>query len=571
VVASVRKDRSVTRVAIIGSGPSAIYALHGLIDAASPLSVTVFERNDTPGLGTPYDPKTNSPEMLANIASIEIPEIDGSLLSYLQRCDVEQLNTIGVDPARLGEREFYPRIALGAFFADRLAHLTEKAAASGHRVEILAGCNVVDVMSDNMLRIVFRQSDGQLQDRDFDRVVLATGHSIGDEDGLPTAYSTDHRECRTIGILGSSLSAIDLAVAIANDRGQFVDGVYALSEETQPFSIAMLSRGGRLPEADFFCPLPAEPCSDFTQERVAEAIEQAIPGSKLDTAFMLFAAALTAADPAYAAQIHLGELSADTFADAYFADRDRGDPFEWAASNLAEAERNHRDKVTVPWRYTILRCHEAFGSAVPNFNREEVARFNKGMKRVFADNYAAIPPLSIKRLLALHQAGVLRIEKLSGDYRMSLADGGFRINSAGNVMEFDQIYDARGQTSSTDEDLPFPSLRLLIAANRLAEGKGPISIKVENDYRVKSGINLTANIWCLAIPFLLSEQPFVQGLTSCWDMGRAAAQGIIASLNSPSPHTSLDDLREQVLETDPVYVETTVVLVPAAAGSVAAQ
>ncbi len=38
--------------------------------------------------------------------------------------------------------------------------------------------------------------------------------------------------------------------------------------------------------------------------------------------------------------------------------------------------------------------------------------------RVFIDNYAAIPPESIRRLLALHRAGILRILTLGEDYEL---------------------------------------------------------------------------------------------------------------------------------------------------------
>lgn len=552
------------RVAIVGSGPSAIYALAGLITSPMPLRITVFERNETAGVGTPYDPKTNSPEMLANIASIEIPEIDRSLLAFLEGCSGDKLRSLGVDPGRLGEREFYPRIALGAYFSDRLAHLVAQAPAQGHAVEILARHEVVDVVAGSTVDIAFIDPTDRLQTRPFDRVVMATGHSIdeGGSEGFPSAYSPDHGDGRSFGILGSSLSAIDLAVAIASDRGAFTEGGYVLADGVEPFSITLLSRGGRLPEADFFCPLPAEPCPDFTEEQVKSAVARAAPGSKLDVVFALFASALASADPDYAAHIRLAELTADSFAEAYFADRDAADPFAWAKANLEEAQRNHADRHTVPWRYTLLRCHEAFGSCVADFSADEIARFNKGMKRVFADNYAAVPHLSIERLLALHEAGVLAIAKLSSDYRMSVRGQSCRIDTAGSIMQFDRMYDARGQAASTDEDLPFPSLRFLLAANRMAEGREPNSVQVEEDYRVSSGINATSNIWCLSIPFLLKDKPFVQGLTSCWDMGRAAAQGIIDSLREQAAAPSLRDLRQQVLETEPIFLEQSVVLIP---------
>ncbi|MDR8295719.1 FAD-NAD(P)-binding protein, partial [Acinetobacter baumannii] len=73
---------------------------------------------------------------------------------------------------------------------------------------------------------------------------------------------------------------------------------------------------------------------------------------------------------------------------------------------------------TVPWRYAILRLHEAIETVVPQFNDADSRRFRQGLARVFIDNYAAIPPESIRRLLALHRAGILRILTLGEDYEL---------------------------------------------------------------------------------------------------------------------------------------------------------
>ena len=81
-------------------------------------------------------------------------------------------------------------------------------------------------------------------------------------------------------------------------------------------------------------------------------------------------------------------------------------------------ERNKREHHTVPWRYAILRLHEAIETVVPQFNDADSRRFRQGLARVFIDNYAAIPPESIRRLLALHRAGILRILTLGEDYEL---------------------------------------------------------------------------------------------------------------------------------------------------------
>ncbi len=62
-----------------------------------------------------------------------------------------------------------------------------------------------------------------------------------------------------------------------------------------------------------------------------------------------------------------------------FAERKQRDPFDWAEKNLQEVERNKREKHTVPWRYVILRLHEAVQEIVPHLNEHDHKRFSKGL------------------------------------------------------------------------------------------------------------------------------------------------------------------------------------------------
>ncbi|MCB5205445.1 FAD/NAD(P)-binding protein [Neorhizobium sp. T786] len=73
----------IKRVAIVGSGPTAIYALQNLIASPTPLAITVFEAESVAGKGTPYQRDINDPAMLSNIPSVEIPELPQSLVEWL--------------------------------------------------------------------------------------------------------------------------------------------------------------------------------------------------------------------------------------------------------------------------------------------------------------------------------------------------------------------------------------------------------------------------------------------------------------------------------------------------------
>lgn len=61
------------RVAIVGVGPTGIYTFYELVKRGEPLAITLFEKEAQAGVGMPYSDDNTAAQMLANIASIEIP------------------------------------------------------------------------------------------------------------------------------------------------------------------------------------------------------------------------------------------------------------------------------------------------------------------------------------------------------------------------------------------------------------------------------------------------------------------------------------------------------------------
>ncbi len=219
-----------------------------------------------------------------------------------------------------------------------------------------------------------------------------------------------------------------------------------------------MSRSGILPEADFYCPIPYEPLRIATPKAI-ERENAAGADGLLNRVFALMALEIEASDSDWSARVSLPMLDADSFADAYFSDRERYDAFRWAEYNLKEVERNTRERHTVPWRYAILRLHEAVQEIVPHLTDADRDRFDAGLKLVFVDNYAAIPSESIRRLLALREAGAIRVLELGPDYGMDVNEHDTSITVGDVVHRFRIFIDARGQKPLETKDLPFPTLR----------------------------------------------------------------------------------------------------------------
>ena len=424
-----------TKIAIIGSGPTGLYTLKGLAGAERPLSITIFEREADAGKGTPYHPHINDQAMLANIASLELPPICETLVAWLRRQPDEELQRLNVPRARIDEREFYPRVVLGEFLQSQFRQVIETARQKGHVIDVKPRHRVVDIkLQAADIQLTVAMPDGERKDYAFDHVVMATGHNWPETTEIKPGYFVSPWPAAplkkiaacSVGILGTSLSAIDALITVATAHGAFYldpTGVlqYRGSDGSERFHAALMSRKGLLPEADFYFDYPYAPLQFCTDDAVAALLARGSV-NLLDELFALFKRELAACDPEYAAQIGLALLEVDTFAPAYFAAREASDPFVWAASNLAEAEQNKANRHTVPWRYAILRMHEVIARAIPHLDEDDLARFHKRFKAIFVDDYATVPHQSIQRLLALRRAGKLDIVALGNAMRSAPTD-----------------------------------------------------------------------------------------------------------------------------------------------------
>lgn len=538
------------RVAIVGSGPTAIYALQELINCSSPLTVVMLESSDIAGKGTPYQRGINDPAMLSNIPSIEIPALPESLVDWLRRQPARYCDAFDIDRSDISDRAFYPRVVLGDYFRAQLQAIIAKDEAARHEIVIREGVKVLDIVPIGD-RFAVRAAEPAGEDA-FDHVIIATGHGFPSAPETAPGYfeapwpATALRSIPPgrIGVLGTSLSAIDAVMTIATSFGRFVRtpgiGLEYLSDGND-FQVTMMSRKGLLPEADFFFPIPYEEPSICTAQAVSERIALGSSGL-LDDIFDLFRRELAHADPDYAERIGLDGLTADTFAEAYFGVRDQFDPFEWAEANLAEAKRNYARRHKVAWRYAILICHEIIETAVTSFTSDDLARFNRSFKSIFADDYATVPHLSIERLLALHRADKLHIVAL-GDQAKVSGDGrerGATVSGAMGDLEFDTFVDATGQKSLSADEIPFPSLRQhgLVAPALTVTQRGSHrrtgGIDVDASYRpLIAGVRPVRRLYIPAVSYLLHKQPFVQGITSVAALGQVVARAIVADVMRP--------------------------------------
>lgn len=524
-------------IAIVGAGPTGIYTFFSLLKTGEPMSISIYEKEKEAGVGMPYNDDENSRMMLANIASIEIPPIASTYLDWLRDQDEKRLARYGVAKSTLHDRQFLPRILLGEYFRDQFLALVDAARDKGFGVDVNESCEVADLeATPDGVRL---WAEGEPASKLFDLAVIATGHVWPEDDEATRSYfpspwsgliEAKIPACK-VGIMGTSLSAIDAAMAVVAQHGTFIEEEddtlrFDLDADSDELSITLMSRSGILPEADFYCPIPYEPLRIATEEAIEREIAAGADGL-LDRVYALVADEIEAADPAWSERVALSTLGADSFADAYFADRQRHDPFRWAEYNLREVERNKRDRRTVRWRYAILRLHEVVQEIVPHLDEQDRDRFDAGLCKVFVDNYAAIPSESIRRLLALRKAGLIEVLELGQDYDMDVRDDHTVITIGDKTRTFDVFIDARGQKPLQSKDLPFPSLRRQLLA------VGEDIPDVGDDYTLLMPDIACGRIAFGALPYLMHDQPFVQGITASADIGSAIAEAARKPANRP--------------------------------------
>ena len=519
------------KIGIVGSGPMAIYLLKYLAASDDALAISIFEASSSAGMGMPYDPYLNGDYMLCNAFSREIPAPVRPLIDWLKDQPKRELGEWELSPHDLTSRAFYPRVLIGEYLHSQFEDLCKNAGDSGHEIKVLTECRVVDIEAANDRKAIVQYRSGQsVKSLQFDAVIIASGHSWPDLPQIdevnlvsPWPYTNVTRlEQNDIAVLGSSLSAIDIVIALAHARGQFEESGSRISwvpnDMGSTLRITMVSKMGIMPEGDFYYPFPYEPLVCLTQEALEAEIAKGVDGL-LDRVFTLLCDELDAADPDYLGRLPETARTVEGFAPAYLFHRREVGGLRAVKRDLAESRETMRRKETVAHRYALLRGHEAFDHILRELTEEDYQRFLDHLMPAFADCYAAVPHLSVARITALHDAGVLELVATKESAVFSQTDdGGIKVDTEDGILRFDVMVDARGQPPASLTELPFPAL-----VNDLRNPSEPVLKPFALDL-----LNADASrIYCLALPQLLRRHPFSQGLMECSKQARHVADDIL--------------------------------------------
>ncbi|ASJ73746.1 FAD/NAD(P)-binding protein [Granulosicoccus antarcticus] len=519
------------RVGIVGCGAMGLYTLKRLLESRVALTIELFESEAVAGTGMPYRNGMNADYMLCNAFSREIPSLTRSLVHWLETQPARELSEWEISSDDISARAFYPRLLIGEFLQAEFMQLCELAECAGHQIKVHSSTKVIDlVVERESVTVIFNTEVGKEREISLDTIVIATGHlwpkkpSIDQAQLLspwPYTQITQHEPGR-IGILGSSLSAVDIVIALGHAHGEFIEQgehvLWVAGEQACDLRVTMVSRNGIMPEADFFYPFPYEPLTRITQEAVCNELEYGSNGL-LWRVFKLLLDELDAADPGYLKQLGPDARTIEGFSSAYFRGRKERGGLDAVRQNLQEVRASMRCKETIAHRYVLLRGHEHFELVLAWLDAADWQCFKQHLLPVFADCYAALPHLSVARVLAMHQAGVLTIVASGEDSSFtSVPSGEVLVEFSDQKMEFDAMFDARGQSSASPQELLFPSL-----TQNLLDGESPLL----KPFRLDLSVETSARIYCLALPQVLERYPFSQGLPNCSDLSKQVVSDIL--------------------------------------------
>jgi uncharacterized NAD(P)/FAD-binding protein YdhS len=380
----------------------------------------------------------------------------------------------------------YPRAVMGEYLKAQFDEAVQSAGALGVSVELMPGHEVIDLQHhDGCIALTVRESSTQtVAQCDADGVLLATGHWFEKpEDPFfftspwPAAeLLTAIPEGETVGVLGSSLSAVEVALTLTSE-GRFErqpSGELAFIPPANPRKAVFYSRQGLLPRVRGRT--GSRPNRFFTCDEIRRMIAQKPMRLQLSDVFRLLDKELSTA---YGTAFN---WSAVTAAPA--------DPAQQLRRAIRSAKYGDGPDGELIWQTVLVEIFPVARDLYLNLALDERRRFDRDFTTAFFMHAATQPVLNAEKLLALMTGGFVRVEQLGRDYRLHREPSGryqFRYRDPlGRVRHADHRYivNARGQPRSVETD-PAELTRNLLR-------RGGVQLEERRDIDAKSSSGVDA-------------------------------------------------------------------------------
>ncbi|NCD68896.1 FAD/NAD(P)-binding protein [Mucilaginibacter agri] len=557
---------TMTTLAILGGGPSAIFLYKRLIENASRENfvVDIYEKGDCIGCGMPYSNNGAADEHITNVSGNEIPDLITGVADWIKTVEKDTLNKYHIDPERFNDYKVLPRLLFGRYLSEQFKLLLEKAKHAGMETNLYFNTPVIDIVDDpkkENVRVITNKNE-----KDYDHVIICTGHfwPKKHEGKLPGWFDSPYppekialNANHAVAIRGSSLTAIDAIRTLGRHNGRFEKDergklCFYANPESPDFRIVLHSRDGLLPAVRFHLEdshlgkdtvLPSEKIS---------ANRAANDGFlSLDYVFEEnFKNGIKEHDPACYAEIK--DFNMEQFVDYMMAKREEKDPFELLKAEYAEAERSIRKHQSIYWKEMLAILSFAMNYPAKYFSAEDMLRLQKTLMPLISVVIAFVPQSSAETLMALHEAGRLTMVKVDDDEQPEPNKNG-GANYAGK--HYALFIDCIGQLHIPFEDIPFEGLKRSGSKAQLAfrDQKSGRQLFNSNNKNITKDIDgnyyltvpglaindhfqlldefnaLNDRIYVMAVPFIGGFNPDYSGLDFSEAASKLVLEGILGT------------------------------------------
>ncbi|WP_293785235.1 FAD/NAD(P)-binding protein [uncultured Pedobacter sp.] len=546
------------KIAIIGGGPSGLFMYKRLIESKNHnFEIEIFERKDYLGAGMPYSAEGADVEHITNVSDNEIPIIFNSIEDWVKIAPKEILKKFDIDADRFNEYKVLPRLFFGEYLSAQFSLLKEVAENKGIKTHVHLNCTVDDIIDSPADHQVAVSVQGQ-EKACFDLIIICTGHNWPKkyEGKIPDYFDSPYPPKKValevnhaVGIMGSSLTAIDALRTLARKNGKFTDnedGTYSYQTDNKGFKIVMHSRSGLLPAVRFHL----EDSHLGKEETLSKAeIQQSIKenGGFLPLDFVFeknFKEMFIEKDPVFYKKIK--DMDLEEFVGAMMDYREKMEPFDLFKKEYDEAEKSIEKRKSIYWKEALAILSFAMNYPAKYLSAEDMERLQKVLMPLISIVIAFVPQSSCRELLALHDAGVLSIVAVGDDAEVEpLKTGGadyhYKVNDKKVTVHFDTFIDCIGQPHLSFDDFPFKSLitNSTISPAKLKFKSAEIGEKEmkRNDLVIKNGEDyfltvpgITINdhfqvvdeaghanerIYIMAVPYIGGYNPDYSGIDFC--------------------------------------------------------
>ncbi len=461
--------------AIIGGGLTATSMLCQLIDKlmdmdeegrklSKRLSVAVFEKKGVIGPGLPHSEEYVLPFHITNMYAKDMTvrfNKPGDFQEWvLQNFEYLEKNFPGITSASSCNDHgpeaccHYPRAVMGEYLKNRFQEAVEAGRKLGITIDLHANCEVTDLVeADERVCLSINKKNSESPEAYYaDGALLATGHWF-EPATVENYFSSPWPAARLlasipsgekVGVLGSSLSAIEVALTLSSD-GQFTrnsSGDLRFIPSASQRKLTFYSRNGLLPRVRGR--IGRRQNRYFTCEKIRRLITENPSQLTLSPVFELLDRELT---EAYGFPTDWQQLK-------YFS----GDT-QQLVQDIKIAKKGDGPEGELIWQTVLVEIFPVVRELYLNLTLAERERFDRSFSTLFFMYAATQPIVNGEKLLALIQEGIVTVVKLGSNYS-------FEHDSVTNQFTFmytgpqgdvckdhyRYVVNARGQTRSIESD-----------------------------------------------------------------------------------------------------------------------